>query len=103
MNKKNLNILGCSGSIAVALLTANSATANPSNSSNKEYVFRAPEVNKTQMQQINFQQEDSSYSADRLEDLEGEKAINLYGCDCSGCRNLVTNVNPAQKFLQENI
>jgi hypothetical protein len=73
------------------------------NSSYKEYVFRAPESSKTQIQQGKADKENDSYLADRLEDLEGEKAIDLYGCDCSGCRNLVSNRNPMPKLLRGNI
>ena len=30
-------------------------------------------------------------------DREGDRAINLYGCDCAGCRNLVRNLNQEQQ------
>jgi hypothetical protein len=99
MNKNILTILGCSSSLALALLNTNSANANPSNSDYKEYVFKAPQPNQIQ---VDRQQEDnlSSYSSDELEDKEGEIAIDRYGCDCSGCRNLVRNINQKELFFQ---
>ncbi len=95
MNKKLLTTLGCSGSIAIALLGANSVSA-------KEYVFTAPELD-SQMAEIPQSETDypfadcscQEYDAETAAELdkEGDKAIELYGCDCAGCRNLVRNLD----------
>lgn len=93
MNNKLLTILGCSGSVALSLLSANSVSA-------KEYVFSAPEID-SQIAEISARDTDypladctcEEYDAETAAELdrEGDKAINLYGCDCAGCRNLVRN------------
>ena len=93
MNKKLLTFLGCSGSVALSMLGANSVNA-------KEYVFTAPELNKP-VAEIPQSETDypftdcscSEYDAETAAELdrEGDKAIELYGCDCAGCRNLVRN------------
>ena len=98
MNKKLLTVLGCSGSLALSLVTANSANA-------KEYIFTAPESD-SQTAQIPASKTDYPFidcSCNEIDpetaaemDKEGEKAIQLYGCDCAGCRNLVRNFNPTQ-------
>lgn len=95
MNKKLLTTLGCCGSVALALLGSDSASA-------KEYVFTAPEMDR-QLAEIPESETDypfadcscSEYDAEtkiKL-DREGDKAIDLYGCDCAGCRNLVRNID----------
>lgn len=95
MNKKLLTVLGCSGSLAFSILGTNSVNA-------KEYVFTAPEPDKS-VAEIPQRETDypfadcscSEYDAETAAELdrEGDKAINLYGCDCAGCRNLVRNLN----------
>lgn len=98
MNKKLLTVLGCSGSVALSLLSANSASA-------KEYVFTAPELEDTAeipASQTDYPFADCScdeYDAETAAELdrEGDKAISLYGCDCAGCRNLVRNIDSADK------
>ena len=92
MNKKLLTTLGCSGSIALSILGADSVSA-------KEYVFTAPELDK--LAEIPERETDypfadcscQEYDAETAAELdrEGDKAIQLYGCDCAGCRNLVRN------------
>ncbi|MEM8674119.1 MAG: hypothetical protein AAGF83_09655 [Cyanobacteria bacterium P01_G01_bin.67] len=94
MNKKLLTILGCSGSVAVSLLNTNAVSA-------KEYIFTAPELD-SQLAEIPERETDyplidcscDEYDAETAAELdrEGDKAIQLYGCDCAGCRNLVRNV-----------
>jgi len=96
MNKKLLTTLGCSSSIALAILGADAANA-------KEYVFTAPEIDNSvaEIPQSNTDyplidcscQEYDAETAAEL-DRQGDKAIELYGCDCAGCRNLVQNVDP---------
>ena len=95
MNKKLLTTLGCSGSIALAILGADSANA-------KEYVFTAPELDSSVAEipqsETDYPFADCScqeYDAETAAELdrEGDKAIELYGCDCAGCRNLVRNNN----------
>ena len=95
MNKKLLTTLGCSGSVVLSLLGANSVSA-------KEYVFTAPELD-SQIAEIPARESDypfvdcscDEYDAETAAELdrEGDKAINLYGCDCAGCRNLVRNLD----------
>ncbi len=95
MNKKILTTLGCSGSVVLSLLGANSVSA-------KEYVFTAPEID-SQIAEIPARETDypfvdcscNEYDAETAAELdrEGDKAINLYGCDCAGCRNLVRNLD----------
>ena len=94
MNKKFLTALGCSGSVALALISADSVNAT-------EYVFTAPELDK-QVAEIPERETDypfadcscSEYDAETAAELdrEGDRAIELYGCDCAGCRNLVRTV-----------
>lgn len=98
MNKKLLTILGCSGSVALSLVNANSVSA-------KEYVFTAPEFD-SQIAEIPARDTDypladcscEEYDAETAAELdrEGDKAINLYGCDCAGCRNLVRNFDSGE-------
>ena len=93
MNKKLLTTLGCSSSILFSLLGTDAVSA-------KEYVFTAPELD-TSVAEIPQSEVDypladcscSEYDAETAAELdrEGDKAIQLYGCDCAGCRNLVRN------------
>ena len=99
MNKRLLTALGCSGSVALTLLSANSASA-------KEYVFTAPETD-SEVADIPERETDypfvdcscDGYDAQKAAELdqEGDKAIKLYGCDCAGCRNLVRNFDANQQ------
>ena len=96
MHKSILTTLGCSGSIAMALMSPQNATANPA----REYTFTAPETNQ-QLAEIPASETDypffdctcSEYDAATLKavDKQGEKAIATFGCDCAGCRRLVSN------------
>ena len=98
MNKRILTTLGCSGSVALSLLGANAVNA-------KEYTFTAPEVD-NQMAEIPASDTDypfvdcscSEYDAETAAEIdrEGDRAVELYGCDCAGCRNLVRNLNSEQ-------
>jgi hypothetical protein len=102
MNKKLLTALGCSSSVALALLGADSASA-------KEYVFTAPELNR-QVAEIPESKTDypfadcncNEYDAKTAAELDrqGDRAIQLYGCDCAACRNLVRNINTTNKNLE---
>lgn len=95
MNKKLLTVLGCSGSVAMSVLGANSVSA-------KEYVFTAPELD-NRTAEIPARQTDyplidcscSEYDAETAAEIDraGDRAIELYGCDCAGCRNLVRNLD----------
>lgn len=95
MNKKLLTILGCSGSVALSLLNADAVNA-------KEYVFTAPELD-SQLAKIPESDTDypfmdcscSEYDAETAAEIDrqGDRAIQLYGCDCAGCRNLVRNLD----------
>ena len=95
MNKRLLTILGCSGSLAFSMLGTTSVNA-------KEYVFTAPESNEPiaeiPQSETDYPFADCSctkYDAETAAELdrEGDKAIDLYGCDCAGCRNLVRSLN----------
>lgn len=98
MNKKLLTTLGCSGSVALSLLSANSAGAT-------EYVFTAPETD-NKIAEIPASKTDYPFadcSCDGVDadtaaemDRQGDRAIQLYGCDCAGCRNLVRNIDSGQ-------
>ncbi len=98
MNQKLLNVLGCSGSVALTLLATSSVQANTVT----EYVFTAPEV-EAEIANIPRRETDypfydcscSEYDSAAIEqsDREGDKAIDLYGCDCAGCRRLARNIN----------
>ena len=95
MNKRLLTILGCSGSVALSLFNADAVNA-------KEYVFTAPELD-SQLAEIPESDTDypfmdcscSEYDAETAAEIDrqGERAIQLYGCDCAGCRNLVRNLD----------
>ena len=97
MDRKLLTVLGCSSSIALSLLSTHPAQA----SGNTEYVFTAPTTDSS-VAEIPASTEDypffdcscSEYDPAMLEiiDREGDKAIDLYGCDCAGCRRLARNV-----------
>lgn len=98
MNKRLLTTLGCSGSVVLSLLGTNAASA-------KEYTFTAPEVD-NQMAEIPASDTDYPFadcSCDEYDaetaaeiDREGDRAVELYGCDCAGCRNLVRNIDSEQ-------
>ena len=104
MNKKLLTTLGCSGSVVLSLLSADAANA-------KEYVFTAPDADE-QKAEIPARQTDyplidcscDEYDAETAAkiDRQGDKAIELYGCDCAGCRNLVRNVDPKEPQSQSS-
>jgi hypothetical protein len=96
MNRDALTLLGCSGSLVVALLTANPAQANTAPL--RELKFVAPGAN--EIQQVNIPvavdnldcgctQQDSDYSSVNSSDTIGDLAIENMGCDCAGCRNIV--------------
>lgn len=95
---KILTALGCSGSVAISLLGANSVGAT-------EYIFTAPEMD-NEVAEIPASKTDypfvdcscDGYDADTAAEMDrqGDKAIQLYGCDCAGCRNLVRNLNSNQ-------
>ncbi len=93
MNKRLLTALGCSG-VALSLLSANSASA-------KEYVFTAPETDsevadiperKTDYPFVDCSCNKNDAGTAANSDRVGEKAIQLYGCDCPACRNLVVSL-----------
>lgn len=99
MDNKLLTALGCSGSIALSLLSTNPASAN----SSTEYVFTAPGTD-SEVVQIPSRSTDyplydcscSEYTPEMIEKLnqESDKAIELFGCDCAGCLRLVRNLEP---------
>lgn len=98
MNSNLLTVLGCSGSIALTLLSTTPVQANNS----REYVFTAPMAD-SKLAEIPANDTDyplydcscSEYSPEMIEklDRESDKAIDLFGCDCAGCVRLVRNLN----------
>lgn len=103
MDHKSLSILGCSGSVTLALLCTSPAQA----SNSVEYVFTAP-IADQELIEIPASDRDypfydcscSEYSTEMIEkfDRESDKAIELLGCDCAGCIRLVRTLeqsNPA--------
>lgn len=105
MDNKLLTVLGCSGSIALSMLGADAVNA-------KEYIFTAPEASsptaqipesKTDYPFIDCScQEYDAETAAKL-DKEGDKAIQLYGCDCAGCRNMVKNIESPNAMESQKI
>lgn len=101
MKKDFLTILGCSGSLAVSLLSGTSAHANQLNSYSREYVFTPSNSNQGKTLEVILPPEmandsesfDCECSAiDDMADFtdeEGDKAIARFGCDCAGCRYMV--------------
>ncbi|HHP7229436.1 MAG TPA: hypothetical protein ACFCUY_01085 [Xenococcaceae cyanobacterium] len=106
MNQKLLTVLGCSSSVALTLLGATSVQANAT----AEYVFTAPDLN-NEIADIPASDTDypffecgcSEYDAAAIKqsDREGEKAIDLYGCDCAGCRRLARNFDKDEKLIPQ--
>ncbi len=92
MNKNILSVLGCSSSLALALVNINSATAQPIDVNTKELVFKAPTIDRVEVNQDAEKQPTPTYLDEEISDREGQKAIDLYGCDCNGCRNLVSSL-----------
>jgi hypothetical protein len=99
MRKEILTLLGCSGSLAMSLLTANVAEANTLTTSTREFVFTAPQATNGEVIEGSLAQEDLSNcgcgtNAQETEftDSEGEKAIALFGCDCPGHRFMAQNM-----------
>ncbi len=100
MDRKLLTVLGCSSSIALSLLSTSPAQAN----SSAEYVFTAP-LTDSDVAEIPASETDypfydcscSEYNSAMIESLnrEEDKAIQLFGCDCAGCRRLVWNLEDA--------
>ncbi len=97
MKKDILTILGCSGSLALTLLTPNVAYADVSSTSPQELIFTAPNDSREQVITADSAEIDefaefdcgcSADTADNLTDTDGEKAIALFGCDCAGCRRI---------------
>ena len=75
MDKKLLTVLGCSGSVALTLLSSNPAQAN----SEREYVFNAPEL-ESEIVEVPYSDTDypfydcscSEYNAAEVEALDRE-------------------------------
>ena len=98
MQSNVLTLLGCSSSIALALLTGNATQAN-AETALQEYVFTAPDAPVTALQTIADRSQmpcecsnsNNSDNSDASVDLEGDRALKLYGCDCAGCRFMASN------------
>lgn len=108
MNQKLLTVLGCSGSVVLSGLSMSPTLAE----SVEEYVFNAPGM-ETEEEMVEIPKSDTdypfyecncnNYDAEAMDksDREGEKAVDLYGCDCAGCRNLVRNLESKQKLTSQ--
>lgn len=84
MHRETLTWLGCSSSIALTLLAVQPAHANTSTT--REVVFTAEGIQDELVECV------CTSGGDSLEaqlDAEGDRAIELLGCDCAGCRNFV--------------
>ncbi|GAB4534126.1 MAG: hypothetical protein Tsb0014_20120 [Pleurocapsa sp.] len=106
MNQKLLTVLGCSGSVVLSGLSISPTLAEPV----EEYVFNAPgmeeemvEIPRSDTDYPFYECDCSNYDAAAMDksDREGDKAIDLYGCDCAGCRNLVRNLESQQKLASQ--
>jgi hypothetical protein len=98
MKKDLLTLLGCSSSIALTLMTVSSANAN--NVPVLEYVFTSPNEG-TEILAVEPPMEDfadCSCQDLNLTDTEGERAIELYGCDCAAHRLQVQNLSKNQNL-----
>jgi hypothetical protein len=98
MKKDRLTVLGCSGSLAVTLLTGHPARANALESSVREYIFTAPAADVREAvrseNSASDRAENCGCRADNpletdFTDEEGEQAIAQLGCDCAGCRYII--------------
>lgn len=99
MNKDTLTLLGCS-SLAVMLLTshtaANANTIPPQNVGQVEIEFKAPLADQVKpLAQENSQPD----SQELMSDTIGDKAVEEYGCDCTGCRNQVLSMVQSSKQI----
>jgi hypothetical protein len=91
MQKNNaLTVLGCSGSIAFMLMTGNAAQANPA-SAMQEYVFTASNAPEIVAELSAAPCECGNAISDAAFDQAGDRAIALYGCDCSAHRLMSSN------------
>lgn len=81
MNKNVLTVLGCSSSLALMLLTANSAQARTVDGNNQKAIEAALS-----------QDEPQSSLEDASSDKIGDLAIIALGCDCAGCRSSVSQM-----------
>jgi hypothetical protein len=91
MNRDTLTWLGCSSSIALTLLAIQPAYAN---TPVREVVFTAEGIQDELV-------ECACTSGDALEaqlDAEGDRAIELLGCDCAGCRNFVQQLAQSDRL-----
>jgi hypothetical protein len=96
MNKKNLlTVLGCSGSITLALMGNQPAQANTA----LDFTFVAPNVREAEIAEITKPLDSlidctcSNYNASLMNnDQLGDLAISQWGCDCAGCRNITLSM-----------
>lgn len=103
MNRDTLALLGCS-SLAVMLLTShNTASANtiaPQNVDRQvEIEFKAPLADQVDVNAPS-QEDPQPESQEVMSDTVGDKAIEQYGCDCTGCRNQVLSMVQSSKQIR---
>ena len=108
MNRDTLALLGCS-SLAVMLLTShNAANANtiaPQNVDRQnvnrpvEIEFKAPLAEGVDVKAPS-QEDPQPESLEVMSDTVGDKAIEQYGCDCTGCRNQVLSMVQSSKQIR---
>lgn len=88
MKKDTLTLLGCSGSLAFMILTANAAQAG---TVSPQYTGFAGST-KTSTSTVNATQSPESNQTATLDpasDTIGDMAIAKFKCDCMACRNAV--------------
>ncbi|GFE70361.1 hypothetical protein [Chroococcus sp. FPU101] len=98
MKKDLLTLLGCSSSIALTLMTVPVAHAN--SVPVREYVFTSANEG-TEILAVDLPMEDfadCSCQDINMSDTEGERAIELYGCDCAAHRLRVQNLSKNQNL-----
>jgi len=95
MKSTVLTVLGCSSSIALALLTGIPTQAK-AETALQEYVFTAPDAPVNTSQAIAERSQmpcecSNINNSDASVDLDGDRALTLYGCDFAGCRFMASN------------
>ncbi len=114
MNRKDLlTWLGCSGSLALTLLAPHPAQAKPTPL--REIVFVAPgaalAIANRGPDNLEYpdilgnlectcSQGDAGFDLN-LSDEVGERAIAQMGCDCAGCRYMVSQVSQPERMLPQ--
>jgi hypothetical protein len=101
MNKNALTLLGCSGSLIIALGVANLAEADTTQPSETnaaepagfvEITFSAPQAPSTSQLAAPFSANPQYANVDPASDTIGDLAITKFRCDCNACRVAVVQM-----------